>query len=73
MLMADEKRNSNNMMQYAGLASQWMFMLLAAVGAGWYLDKKTGWKFPLFIIILPLAALAVSLWRLVKVLNKPKK
>lgn len=60
-------------MRYAGLGTQWMIMLLAAVWIGWKLDNITGWKFPIFIIILPLIALVISLWQLIKEFNKPKK
>jgi hypothetical protein len=65
--------SNNNMMRYAGLATQWMAMLGIAVWIGWKLDKLTGWKFPLFIISLPLIALCLSLWQLIKEFNKPKK
>lgn len=63
----------NNMMRYAGLAGQLMGTLAAATWLGWFLDKKTGWKFPLFIIILPFIALVYSLWKLIKEVDKPKK
>lgn len=69
--MATDK--NNNMMRFAGLATQWLVMLLAAVWIGLKLDKWTGWKFPLFIILLPLAALCISLWQLVKQFNRPQK
>jgi hypothetical protein len=61
------------MMRYAGLATQWMVMLGAAVWAGLWLDKQTGWKFPVFVVTLPLVALGVSLWQLIKEVSKPKK
>ncbi|MCB0698224.1 MAG: AtpZ/AtpI family protein [Chitinophagales bacterium] len=70
--MATENKN-RDIMRYAGLGTQWMVMLLLAVWAGWKLDAKTGWKFPIFIIILPLIALVVSFWQLLKTFNKPKK
>lgn len=61
-------------MRYAGLATQWMVMLLAAFWIGWNLDFKwIGWKFPLFLILLPLIALGISLWQIIKEFNKPKK
>lgn len=69
--MATDK--NREILRYAGLGTQWMVMLLLAVWAGWELDKKTGWKFPIFIIILPLIALIISLWQLIKAFNKPKK
>ena len=60
-------------MRYAGLATQWMALLLAAFWLGWNLDFKwIGWKFPLFLILLPLLALGYSLWQIIREFNKPK-
>lgn len=70
--MPSENKN-RELMRYAGLGTQWMVMLLAAVWIGWKLDSITGWKFPIFIIILPLITLVISLWQLIKEFNKPKK
>lgn len=69
----DKKQNQINAMRYASLATQWMLMLLLAVWAGYKLDKKLNWKVPLFLILFPLISLALSLWRLINELNKPKK
>jgi hypothetical protein len=68
-----ESKGPRNMMRYAGLASQWMAMLGIAVFAGYQLDKKLAWKVPVFLILFPVAALALSLWQLIKELNKPVK
>ncbi|MBN9485171.1 MAG: hypothetical protein BGO70_10700 [Bacteroidetes bacterium 43-93] len=68
-----EENKQGNMMRYAGLATQWMVMLALAVWAGVVLDRKTGWKFPLFVVLLPLTALCFSLWKLIKEVSKPKK
>jgi uncharacterized membrane protein AbrB (regulator of aidB expression) len=65
--------DSNSAMRYAGLATQWMVMLLIAVWAGYKLDRWAGWKFPLFLLLLPLIALFVSLWQLIKTFNKKSK
>ncbi len=62
-----------NMMRYASLATQWMAMMLLGVWAGYKLDKKLNWKLPLFLILFPLISLAVSLWQLIRELNKPQK
>ncbi|MBA3829581.1 MAG: AtpZ/AtpI family protein [Taibaiella sp.] len=70
--MAVEK-DSNGMLRYAGLATQWLVMLLVAVWIGRKLDVWTGWKFPLFTILLPLSSLILSLWQLMREFNKPKK
>ena len=69
----ENKKPDNNMMRYAGLATQWMVMLALAVLAGRWLDGNTGWKFPLFTVSLPLIALVVSLWQLIQEFNKPRK
>ena len=60
-------------MRYIGLGTQWMVLLLAAVWLGWKADGWIGWKFPVLLITLPLLALGVSLWQLVRAFNKPKK
>ena len=69
----DKQQNTNNTMRYASLATQWMVMLSLAVWAGYKLDKKLNWRLPLFLILFPLISLAVSLWQLIRELNKPQK
>ena len=59
-------------MRYAGLATQWMVMLLAGVWLGYKLDKYIGWRFPVFLVLFPLIALVVSLWGLIKEFNNKK-
>lgn len=58
-------------MRYAGLATQWLVMLGLAVWAGLALDKRIGVA-ALFVIILPVLALVVSLWQLIRTLNSKK-
>jgi F0F1-type ATP synthase assembly protein I len=64
---------TNDTMRYVGLGSQMMAMLLVAVWGGWKLDNLIGWKFPLLLILLPLLALCISLYQLIREFNKPKK
>lgn len=64
---------NSNMMRYAGLATQWMVMLAVATWAGYKLDQLVKWRVPVFLILFPVLALAVSMWQLIKELNKPKK
>jgi len=71
--MSMEPKKTTNMMRYAGLATQWMVILGAAVWIGYKLDRKTEWKFPVFIVTLPLIALVISLWQLIREFNKPNK
>lgn len=70
--MAKEGRN-REWMQYVGLGTQWLVMLGLAVWAGISIDKRIGPNSRLFTIALPLLALAVSLYNLIKKLSKPKK
>lgn len=60
-------------MRYAGLGVQWFVLLGAGVWGGMQLDEKTGWSFPVLTICLPLLALGISLWQLVRELSKPDK
>jgi len=69
--MSGEQRNPN-IMRYAGLATQWMVMMLIAVWAGLKLDQKIGWK-ALFVVLFPLISLVLSMWQLMREFNKPKK
>lgn len=63
---------TQNTLRYAGLATQWMVMLLVAVAAGYKLDQYLKWKAG-FIIVFPLLSLSFSLWQIIKVFTKPKK
>lgn len=71
--MKEDLKKTNDTMRYAGLGTQWAVMLGLAVWGGLKLDKLTGWKVPVFLILLPLLALGVSLWQLIRSLNQPKK
>ena len=73
MKTMEDKKGVNDTMRYAGLATQWLVMLGLAVWGGMKLDKMIGWRFPALTVVLPLLALGVSLWQLVKSFNKPKK
>lgn len=60
-------------MRYAGLATQWMVMMLVGVWGGYKLDKLINWKVPLFLILFPLISLALSIWQLIRELNNQRK
>lgn len=68
-----DKNNVNNTMRYAGLATQWLVMLAAAVYIGWKIDKWIGPRFHVLVIVLPLVSLCASLWQIINEFNKPKK
>jgi hypothetical protein len=67
--MSEDKKKSSSVMQYAGLATQWAVMLGVSVWVGLWLDRQTGWKVPAFLILLPLVALGLSLYQLIKSLK----
>lgn len=67
-----EKPPALNIMRYAGLSTQWMAMLLLAVWVGFKLDKWI-WSIHIFVILLPVVSLVVSMWQLVREVNKPAK
>lgn len=67
----EEPRKFAATMRYAGLATQWIILLGLGVWGGMALDSRLHFK-ALFIIILPLLALAVALWQLIKTLNKDR-
>ncbi len=71
-IMADTPPKPNMALRYAGLATQWMVMLLLAVYVGYKVDRLTNLPLPLFLILFPLISLTFSLWQLIKQLNKPR-
>lgn len=52
------------------MASEMMAMLGLAVFAGYKLDQWCHLDLPVFLIIFPLGALALFLWRLIKATGK---
>jgi len=60
-------------MKYAGLATQWMVLLLISVWGGLKVDALLNLKTPLLLILFPLISLSLSLWQLMRELNKTKK
>lgn len=68
-----EPQHNREWMQYVGLGTQWLVMLALAVWAGIAIDQRVGPQSRLFTVLLPLLAIAVSLYNLIKKLSKPKK
>ena len=64
---------NSNAMKYAGMATTWLFTLLAAVWLGYKIDGWLKWSFPLFIILLPVVALISLLVQIIREFSKPKK
>lgn len=57
-------------LKYAGMASEMMAMLCIATFLGYKADQWMQLNFPIFLIVFPLLALAVTLWRLIKMTEK---
>jgi hypothetical protein len=57
-------------MRYAGLGAEMMAMLGIATWVGYKLDKWLHLELPVFLLIFPLAALAVFLWKIIKATSK---
>ena len=73
-LISDMPNKKNNeLLQYAGLATQWLVMLAVALWIGMKIDKQISDSTRIFTISLPLLSLIVSLWQLIRKFDKPKK
>jgi Na+-driven multidrug efflux pump len=70
--MATQKGNSSQLARYASLSTQWAVMLLVAVWLGHKADEWTHWRIPVFVIVLPLGALLVSLFQLIREVSSKK-
>jgi len=61
-----KKPDNRLILRYTGLAFQMMATLGIAVFAGYKIDQRIGWSFPLFLIILSLLALVLILRQIIK-------
>lgn len=52
--------------KYIGLATQLLATLGVAFFIGYQVDHFFHWKYPVLLIILPLAVLILTLWKIVK-------
>lgn len=71
--MKESRPRNREWMQYVGLGTQWLVMLGLAVWAGIAIDRRIGPDSRIFTALLPLLALVVSMYNLIKKLSKPKK
>jgi len=67
---SSRKRPYSLLLRYAGLAFQMMAAIGISLWLGYLLDQWLGMKFPLFMIIFSLLALALLLWKIVKDTSK---
>lgn len=66
-----ENKNNSRLMQYAGMATQFLVSIGIGVFAGLKLDKWINLKFPLLVWILPLLIIIFTTYTLVKQSSKP--
>ena len=66
------RSNKSYLMQYAGLASQFMAALALGVFLGHKIDGWVSFSFPLFIWVLPLVFLIAMFVKIFKDTNKEK-
>ncbi|MEZ5015558.1 MAG: AtpZ/AtpI family protein [Flavipsychrobacter sp.] len=69
--MSQPKRQ-NEALKYMGLGMQLLVTIAIGVWGGLQLDKLTPFDFPLFLVLLPLLALVLSFWSLMRTLNNKK-
>lgn len=67
---SSKSRQYKEWFQYAGLASEMLALLGLAVFTGYKIDSWLSWRLPIFLIVFPLVALGVFLWRLIKATGK---
>ena len=65
--------STNDLMRYAGLATQLFAMLALAVFAGYKADEWLHTAIPLLIWVLPLLFLSITIFKLIKDTSKRKK
>lgn len=70
--MSGDRGKYSNVARYAGMATQLLVLLGIAVWGGLKLDERLGFR-ALLVIILPVVALIISLWQLIRSFNKPNE
>lgn len=60
--------------RYSAMAFQMLFIILLGVGGGWWIDRQTGWKFPLFTVLLSMLSVGLAIYYATSdLLGKKKK
>ena len=65
--------STNDLMRYAGLATQLFAMLALAVFVGYKADNWLKTAIPLLVWVLPLLFLSITIFKLIKDTSKRKK
>lgn len=71
--MANKQDGNKELLQYAGLATQWLVMIGLTLWLGMWLDKKLSDTSRILTVLLPLLAIIISLIQIIRKVNKPKK
>lgn len=66
----NKDRRTGSVLQYAGMASQWIIVLVATVYLGKWLDAKWAFKQALLIWLLPLLSLTGLMIKLIRDTSK---
>ncbi len=59
--------------RYSAMAFQMLFIILAGVAGGWWIDSKTAWNFPIFTVLLSMLSVGLAIYYAVKDLLRKKK
>ncbi|MEI7595364.1 MAG: AtpZ/AtpI family protein [Bacteroidota bacterium] len=65
------KQSLNSYAKYSSLGFQMVFIILAGTFGGFKLDGYTGFKFPIFTIVLSISSVALAIYFAVKDFIKP--
>lgn len=60
------RKAANAYMRYSGIGFQMAAIIGAGAYGGWWLDRRTGWKFPACTLFGSLGGVAMALWILFK-------
>jgi len=58
--------------KYSSMAFQMLFIILAGVFGGRYLDRLIGWEFPVFTLVLSVSSVALAIYYAIKDFLKKK-
>lgn len=69
----EDKKKIGNYMKFSALAIQMGILILVAALGGQWLDEKAANKTPVWTIVLTLIAIFVSLYQVIREVNKTMK
>lgn len=70
--MKKQKLPLNDYARYSSIAIQMLVIIALGVVGGYLLDKWTGWKFPVFTLLLSLVSVAAAIYIVIKDFFKKK-